>query len=346
MTAQKPRGTFWKYGKFLAMALLLVIGLSMVALGVLAWFMERPMPLSSTYRLTVPRGATLSQMAAKLEEDRLIPDKRLLTLSARWMGGGNSIKAGRYRFEPGVTPLDVIDRLSSGAMEMTQIRVIEGMTFEDFKKQIRASPDLNNTVVDQSNAEIMRSLGAVEMSPEGLFFPDTYTLASGSDDIVLLKMAYQALKNRLTQAWMSRREGLPVGTPYEALILASIVEKETGANDDRALVASVLMNRLKAGMKLQVDPTVIYGLGSDFTGTLRKAHLRQDTPYNTYTRAGLPPTPIALPSQASINAVMQAPDTKYYYFVARGDGTSEFSENLAAHNQAVSRYILRRGARP
>jgi len=185
---------------------------------------------------------------------------------------------------------------------------------------------------------LLARLGIVERSPEGLFFPDTYFFANGSSDAALLKRSHRALAERLRIGWERRASDLPLATPYEALILASIVEKETGRPDDRPLIASVLVNRLKRGMRLQVDPTVIYGIGDKFDGNLRKRDLEADSAYNTYLREGLPPTPIALPSQASLDAVLNPPPTPYLYFVSRGDGTSEFSANLADHNRAVSKY--------
>ncbi len=194
------------------------------------------------------------------------------------------------------------------------------------------------TRLDLPDAELLARLGAVETHPEGLFFPDTYFLAKGSSDLALLKRAYRSLHDRLDAAWARRAPDLPLATPYDALILASIVEKETGHSNDRPLIASVFVNRLKRGMRLQTDPTVIYGMGARFDGNLRKRDLETDTPYNTYVRDGLPPTPIALPSQASIDVVMNPPQTPYLYFVSRGDGTSEFSANLIEHNRAVSKY--------
>jgi UPF0755 protein len=203
---------------------------------------------------------------------------------------------------------------------------------------LRANPDVKNTVLDLPDAELMARLGVPGASPEGRFFPDTYFFAAGSTDFALLNRARRALDQRLAAAWENRASGLPLASPYEALILASIVEKETGRAVDRPLIASTLVNRLRKGMRLQTDPTVIYGMGARFDGDLRKRDLEADTPWNTYTRDGLPPTPIALPSQASIDAVLNPPATDYLYFVSRGDGTSKFSATLVEHNRAVTKF--------
>jgi UPF0755 protein len=218
------------------------------------------------------------------------------------------------------------------------VTIVEGTTFAEVRRALRESPDVRHDVADLSDAELLKRLGASEPSGEGILFPDTYFLATGSSDLALLRRAYQSLHARLDAAWERRAPDLPFATPYDALILASIVEKETANPGDRPLIASVFVNRLKRGMRLQTDPTVIYGMGARFDGNLRKRDLETDTPYNTYVRDGLPPTPIALPSQASLDVVMNPPQTAYLYFVSRGDGTSEFSANLADHNRAVSKY--------
>jgi UPF0755 protein len=203
--------------------------------------------------------------------------------------------------------------------------------------------ELKHTIDQLSLPEALKRIGVAEAHPEGLFFPDTYHFAPGSPDIGVYRRAYRAMQERLLAAWQSRDPDLPLASPYEALILASIVEKETGQGRDRAQIASVFVNRLRLGMKLQTDPAVIYGMGAEFDGNLRKRDLENDSPYNTYVRAGLPPTPIALPGQASITAALHPDRTRYLYFVSRGDGSSEFSTNLDDHNRAVSKY--QRGGR-
>jgi UPF0755 protein len=228
--------------------------------------------------------------------------------------------------------------LTEGDVTQHAITIVEGTTFAQLKRTLRDNPRLAHRVDDLSDAELLARIGATEPVPEGLFFPDTYYFAAGSSDLAVLKRAYRALHERLDAAWSRRAPNLPLATPYEALILASLVEKETGQAKDRPLVASVFVNRLARGMRLQTDPAVIYGLGERFDGNLRKRDLEADSPYNTYVRDGLPPTPIALPSQASLDAVVDPPATPYLYFVARGDGSSQFSATLPEHNRAVAKY--------
>jgi UPF0755 protein len=204
-------------------------------------------------------------------------------------------------------------------------------------------PEVRHDTTGLSDTEILRRIGAIETSPEGLFFPDTYLFDRHSSDLDILKRAYRAMRLQLASEWQKRSPGLPYQTPYEALIMASIVEKETGHASDRALVAAVFVNRLRRGMLLQTDPTVIYGIGRQFDGNLRKRDLMSDTPYNTYTRSGMPPTPIAMPGLASLKAVLHPADSDMLYFVSRGDGSSEFSRTLAEHNRAVTKYLKSRG---
>jgi UPF0755 protein len=218
------------------------------------------------------------------------------------------------------------------------VTIVEGTTFADLRRALRDNAKITQAVSDLPDAELLARVGASETHPEGLFFPDTYFLATGSSDLALLTRAYRSMRERLAAAWAKRAPDLPLTTPYEALILASIIEKETGSASDRPLIASVLVNRLRRGMRLQTDPAVIYGMGTRFDGNLRKRDLEEDTPYNTYVRDGLPPTPIALPSQAALEAAVNPPKTAYLYFVSRGNGTSEFSTSLPEHNRAVAKY--------
>ena len=257
---------------------------------------------------------------------------------ARAKGVDRVIKAGSYEVETGITLPQLLSQLTQGDVMHSSLTIVEGTTVAELKRLLADTPELAHTVIELPDAELLAKVGIVEASAEGLFFPDTYFFATGSSDVALLKRARRALAERLDAAWQKRAPDLPFATPYDALILASIVEKETGRASDRGTIASVFVNRLKLGMRLQTDPTVIYGLGANFDGNLRKRDLDTDTPYNTYTRDGLPPTPIALPSQASLDAVLNPPPTPYLYFVSRGDGTSEFSASLADHNRAVSKY--------
>jgi len=315
-----------------------------VATAIGWWWMGRPLKLPSTpYALEVRPGATLASVARKLAADAVIPHPAMLTLLARAKGVDRTIKAGQYEFEPPLDLAALLARLTQGDVTQTSITFVEGTTAAELLRRVAAEPSLASALAGRPEAEIRAALAIDAPSLEGQFFPDTYFYAAGSGDRALLVRAHGQLAERLDAAWARRAPGLPLASPYEALILASIVEKETGRPADRPRIASVFVNRLKRGMRLQTDPTVIYGMGERFDGNLRKRDLEADTPYNTYTRDGLPPTPIALPSQASIDAVVDPPASPYLYFVARGDGTSEFSANLADHNRAVAKY--QRGAR-
>ena len=320
--------------------LLALIFAAGAAAGTLAWHWYRP-PLAlpqSPFAFEVRSGATLSAVARQLQDAGALPRALALVVLARFDGVDRAIKAGSYEIEQGITLPQLLAKLTQGDVTQSALTVVEGTTFAELKRMLSDSKELTRTVLDLPDAELQAKLGITEKSPEGLFFPDTYFFAKGSADAALLKRAQRALAERLQAGWSKRAADLPLATPYDALILASIVEKETGRAADRPLIASVFVNRLKRGMRLQTDPTVIYGIGEKFDGNLRKRDLEADTPYNTYTRDGLPPTPIALPSQASLDAVMNPPPSPYLYFVARGDGTSEFSANLADHNRAVSKY--------
>jgi UPF0755 protein len=238
---------------------------------------------------------------------------------------------------------DVIDRLRRGETLKEKLTIVEGWTFREMRAALAAQPLLRRDSAAMSDAQVLAAVAAGEAHPEGLFAPDTYVFDAGSSDLEILRAAYRAQQARLARAWQDRAADLPLKSPYEALILASIVEKETGQPAERGRIAGVFVNRLRAGMLLQTDPTVIYGLGEKFDGNLRKRDLAADTPYNTYTRAGLPPTPIALPGAAAIEAALKPEPTRALYFVARGDGTSQFSDSLAEHNRAVSKYQLGMG---
>jgi UPF0755 protein len=303
-----------------------------------AWY-RQPLALPhAPYDFDVRNGASVASVARTLHAAGVIPHPFALRALARWRGVDRTIKAGSYEIEAGTTLPQLLAMLTEGDVTEKAITIVEGSTFAQLKRALAENPDLAHRVVDLPDPELLAKIGATESTPEGLFFPDTYYFAAGSSDIAVLKRAYRALHQRLDAAWMRRAPNLPVATKYDALILASIVEKETGQAKDRPLVASVFVNRLSRGMRLQTDPAVIYGLGERFDGNLRKRDLEADTPYNTYVREGLPPTPIALPSQASLDAVVNPPTTPYLYFVSRGDGTSQFSATLIEHNRAVSKY--------
>jgi UPF0755 protein len=261
-----------------------------------------------------------------------------LVLLGRVLGVDRSIKAGNYELPAGTTLAALLAKLSQGDATQTSLTIVEGWTLRDLREALRANAEITQTARDVADPDLMRALGAPQTQAEGWFFPDTYFFSDGTSDVSILARAYRTMQQRLNAAWAARASGLPFTSPYEALILASIVEKETGRGADRPLIASVLINRLQRGMRLQADPTVIYGLGARFDGNLSKRDLDADTAYNTYTRDGLPPTPIALPGQASLDAVLHPPPTPYLYYVSRGDGSSEFSANLPDHNRAVAKY--------
>ena len=254
-----------------------------------------------------------------------------------------AIKAGSYEIDRGVSLLELLRKLTRGDVSLTEIAFIEGWTFRQMRERLNTHPDVQHDTRGLSDEEVMRLVGAPGTSPEGWFFPDTYLFSKRSRDVDILARAHRAMQRHLAREWEARAEQLPLASPYQALILASIVEKETGKEQDRPLVAAVFVNRHRQGMRLQTDPTVIYGLGERFDGNLRKSDLLADTPFNTYTRSGLPPTPIAMPGLASLQAVLHPAPSQALYFVARGDGSSHFSQTLEEHNRAVNRY--QRGGR-
>ncbi|MFO1412828.1 MAG: endolytic transglycosylase MltG [Burkholderiales bacterium] len=316
--------------------------LLLVVAAVAGWYGWRlysePLPLpTAPYPFDVRTGASLSTVARDLGAAGVLPQPMALVALARWRHADRAIKAGSYEFEAGTTLPQLLAKLTQGDVTQASLVIVEGATFNDVKRALKANPAVRNTLLDLPDDQVMAKLGG-EGAPEGRFFPDTYFFATGSTDAAILARAKRAMDTRLAAAWEHRATDLPFKSSYDALILASIVEKETGRAADRPLIASVFVNRLKKGMRLQTDPTVIYGMGAAFDGDLRRRDLETDTPFNTYTRDGLPPTPISLPSQAALDAVMNPPPSEYLYFVARGDGTSKFSVTLPEHNRAVSRF--------
>jgi UPF0755 protein len=286
----------------------------------------------------IDRGLGVGQVARGLHAEGLISDSGAFTVLVRVLGKSGDIKAGSYLAEDSVTPLRLLDMLSRGEFAQGQIRFIEGWTFRQLRAALDAHPALTHETTGWSDSEILEKLGSDKTHPEGLFFPDTYQFSAGTSDLTILRHAYDKMQQVLEAAWETRSDNLPVKTKYQGLILASIVEKETGDPSEREMVAAVFINRLRKGMRLQTDPTVIYGLGESFDGNLRKRDLLTDQPYNTYTRYGLPPTPIALPGQAAIDATFRPAKTDALYFVAKGDGTHHFSSTLKEHNRAVDRF--------
>ena len=262
----------------------------------------------------------------------------LFNLLARIEGKTSKIKAGPYELKPGTTPQRLITQLARGEFAQESLTIIEGWTFRQMRAAMASHPGLKHDTVGLSDKELMAKISPEYVQPEGLFFPDTYLFAKGASEMQIFKQAHAAMIGRLSEAWDKRDPALPYKNPYEALIMASIVEKETGQKSERAMIAGVFVNRLKTGMLLQTDPTVIYGMGDNYQGKIRKRDLEADTPYNTYTRGGLPPTPIALAGAQSLTAALAPARTQALYFVARGDGTSQFSANLPDHNRAVNQY--------
>jgi UPF0755 protein len=256
----------------------------------------------------------------------------------RWSGQARKIRAGSYEIGRGITPITLLNRMVRGDESLSTVKLLEGWTFRQWRAELAKAEALKPTTTALSDADIMTALGAPGAAPEGRFFPDTYAYSKGSDDLAVLKRAFRAMQKRLDDAWAQRAADTPLKNPGDALVLASIVEKETGSAADRGRVAAVFSNRLRIGMPLQTDPSVIYGLGEAFDGNLRKRDLLADTPFNTYTRGGLPPTPIAMPGKAALLAAVRPDPSPALYFVARGDGRSEFSQTLAEHNRAVNKF--------
>ncbi len=294
------------------------------------------------YEFSVKSGSNLKKVAHQLTAQGVLTNPWPLILLARIKDNAALIKAGDYTLSKSYTLSELLNYLIERDIKQAEIKFVDGWTFSKIRKVLNDHPAIKHDTLNMSEQELLHAIGADETSAEGLFFPDTYFFVANESDVAVLQRAYQAMRNNLQKLWSTRVKSLPLKTPYDALILASIVEKETGLANDRGKIASVFINRLRIGMRLQTDPTIIYGLGEKFDGNLRRKDLRTDQPYNTYTRAGLPPTPIAMPGLAAIQATLKPEKTNFLYFVARGDGTSQFSSNLAAHNRAVTKYQKRR----
>lgn len=319
--------------------LFLFVVVTLIAAALALSYAYRPLPLPNTpFEFRLQAGSNVRVLARDLHSAGLLEQEWQFVLLARLLGQSAQIKAGSYELIGPVSPVQLLEILTKGQVSQRRLSVIEGWSFRQMRQAVDAHPDLAHDTMNLSDTELLRRIGAAETYPEGLFFPDTYSFSAGGRDLDVYKRAYMQMQQVLQQAWAMREADSPLRSPYEALTLASIVEKETGSAADRAMVAAVFVNRLRKGMLLQTDPTVIYGLGASFDGNLRKRDLLADTPYNTYTRAGLPPTPISLPGAAAIQVSLHPAKTDALYFVARGDGSSHFSSTLTEHNQAVSRY--------
>jgi UPF0755 protein len=314
------------------------------AAGYGAWYVGSPVRIAKyPVEVEIPRGAGFRTAIEQLEKSGIAIRRYEFELLARAHGKVRDIKAGSYEILQPVTPLELLQKLTRGDVTQAEVRLLEGWTFAQFRAALDASPHLRHETTGMSDAEILARLNVTEMHPEGLFFPDTYLFGKGASDLAVLRRSYGAMARHLKEEWEARDTTVPYRSPEEALIMASIIEKETGQAGERDMIGGVLVNRLRIGMRLQVDPTIIYGLGAAFDGNLKRSHLLEDGPYNTYTRAGLPPTPIAMPGLASLRAAVRPGKTDAMYYVSRNDGSSHFSRTLEEHNRAVARYQLRGG---
>jgi UPF0755 protein len=325
--------------KWLVRIILLAVLVGGAAAGAVAWWLQQPLALASdSVELSIEQGELPRDIAQGWVRAGVQAPPWALYQWFRWSGQAKRIRAGSYEIGAGTTPVTLLEKMVRGDETLATVRLIEGWTFRQFRAELAKADSLKPTTTAMNDAQIMEAIGSPGQLPEGRFYPDTYAYSKGSADLAVLKRAHRAMRQRIEEAWAARTPDLPLRSADEALVLASIVEKETGAAAERGRIASVFVNRLRIGMPLQTDPTVIYGLGEAFDGNLRKRDLQTDTPFNTYTRPGLPPTPIAMPGAASLRAAVRPEATKALYFVARGNGTSEFSETLAEHNRAVNKY--------
>ncbi|MBP7413101.1 MAG: endolytic transglycosylase MltG [Giesbergeria sp.] len=307
--------------------------------GAAAWWLHQPLALAhEPLELEIEHGTTPRGVARAVVAAGVRVDAQLLYAWFRVSGQDRQIKAGNYEIAAGTTPYSLLQKLARGEESLRALTLVEGWNWRQVRAALAREEALQPDSAGLSDAALMQRLGRAGVPPEGRFFPDTYTYAKGSSDLAVLRRALHAMDRHLEAAWAQRASDSPLKSPEQALILASIVEKETGRASDRPMIAGVFSNRLRIGMLLQTDPTVIYGLGDQFGGNLRKRDLQTDTPWNTYTRAGLPPTPIAMPGKAALLAAVQPQATKALYFVAKGDGSSHFSASLDEHNRAVNRY--------
>jgi UPF0755 protein len=326
--------------RFMMKCIALMLLMTLLLAAWLSYFAVTPIQLQQERQEVSIKPSSIRGVCKQLLAQGVLSETLSFEALIRVLGRAPSIKAGTYSINSGLSAYDLINKLSSGDTTQTSITFIEGWTFAEMRAALDAHEEIRHMTMAYSDEQILAEIGAKETQPEGLFFPDTYFFSRFSSDKEILQNAYQNMQRKLNAAWANRVQGLPYATPYQALIMASIVEKETGRASERPLIAGVFINRLKLGMRLQTDPTVIYGLGMAFDGNLRKKDLLQDSAYNTYTRAGLPPTPIAMPSLAAIEAALNPAKTNAIYFVGKGDGSHAFSATLAEHNRAVYRYQL------
>jgi len=329
---------------FLKKLKFVLVGLVVVAfaLGLYGYRnLHQPMGFEAQ-SVDIVAGSGFSTITARLQRQGLITQPKIWKIYARLTGKATRVQAGEYRFESGLSPVAILDKLVRGDVIQHQITLVEGWTFKQLLQALAAEEKLEHQLTELKAAEIMDKLGYEKEHPEGRFFPDSYQFTSGTSDEDILRRAYLRLSTILEEEWQQRDKDLPYKNAYQALIMASIVEKETGQASERPEIAGVFVRRLQKGMRLQTDPTVIYGLGDSYKGNIRRKHLKQPTPYNTYVIRGLPPTPIAMVGREAIHAALHPRDGKSLYFVAKGDGSHFFSDTLAQHNNAVRRYQLKR----
>ncbi len=322
-----------------------VLGLMLAGLLACGWWVFRPLPLAApTIDLSIEPGTPVRLMAEQVVQSGVPVSPALLYWTFRLSGQSRQIRAGSYELTAGVSAWGLLQKLVRGDESLQAITLVEGWTFRQFRAALDKAEFLRHDTRDLSDDEVLKRLELATplAAAEGRFYPDTYTYGKGSSDLKILQRAHRAMERQLSKVWAQRADGLMIQRPEEALILASIVEKETGRSGDRAMISSVFHNRLRLGMPLQTDPTVIYGMGQSFDGNLRRRDLQTDHPWNTYTRPGLPPTPIAMPGKGALVAAVQPARSRALYFVARGDGSSEFSDTLEQHNHAVNRFQRQR----
>jgi UPF0755 protein len=324
-----------RFRSWLLIALAAVLALA----GWLDWYAQEPLAIGALpVRFSITPGTSLHGLAVQLGRAGIVGSPLTFRVLGRVLGKATELKAGVYEIDRPITPLDLFDKIERGEVIQAAVQFIEGWNIREVRTALRLQNTLTHRADSMSDADLLHAVGASESHVEGLFFPDTYFYAPQSEDIDVLRRAYRKQHDKLIMEWEGRVSNLPYRTPYEALIMASIIEKETGVSEERPLIAAVFINRLHKGMRLQTDPTVIYGLGAGFDGNLTRADLQRDTTYNTYTRSGLPPSPIAMASVAAIHAALHPAVSDALYFVARGDGHHVFSSTLEAHNRAVNRY--------
>ena len=318
-----------------------ILGLLLIASSALAvdfyFFLNKPLGLEAEEIYEFKPGTSVSALAKDLESKKIISNRLYFSLWARVTGSARKLRAGEYQISPELSTLQLFTLMKKGKVRLYSLTLVEGLTFKQMMQQVNQSEYLSHHLLELNPSQIMQKIGHEGEHHEGRFFPDTYRFPKGMSDVDLLKQAYNEMQKRLAVAWQNRDKNLPLKSAYEALILASIVEKESAIAEERTRIAGVFVNRLRKGMRLQTDPTVIYGIGDKYKGNIRYKHLRTDTPYNTYTRKGLPPTPIAMPGQGALDAVSHPDSTEFIYFVAMSDrsGRHIFSSNLKDHEHAV-----------